>query len=320
MKRRDFIALLGGAAAWPLAARAQRQAMPVVGFLSGTREGPLTATIRQGLAEQGYVEGRNVEIVYRWAELQYDRLPTLAADLVRRDVAVIIATGGANTVQAAKSATSTIPIVFATGADPVELGLSSSLNRPGGNITGVTFLGQALTAKRLELLHDMLPAAKTIGFLVNSTTPQAKAQVRDAESAAQALGVRLTILDARTQGEIERDLAILVGHRIDAFLAGDDPLFSASLAALLARYALPAVHHLRATVDAGGLMSYGADLSDAYRLAGRYAGRILKGEKPGDLPVQQSTKVELIVNLKTAKALGIDVPTSILLRADEVIE
>jgi putative ABC transport system substrate-binding protein len=223
-------------------------------------------------------------------------------------------------VQAAKSATSTIPIVFATGADPVDLGLSASLNRPGGNITGVTFLGEALTAKRLELLHDILPAAKSIGFLVNSTTPQAKAQVRDAESAAQALGVQLTILDARTQGEIERDLAILVGQRIDAVLTGDDPLFSLSLQALVARHALPAVHHLRGSVYAGGLMSYGADLLEAYRLAGRYAGRILKGEKPGDLPVQQSTKVELVVNLKAAKALGIEVPTSILLRADEVIE
>ena len=295
--------------------------MPVVGFLSGSREGPFTAAaIRQGLGEQGYVEGRNVEIVYRWAELQYDLLPALAADLVRRKVDVIVATGGANSVQAAKSATSTSPIVFATGADPVDLGLSASLNRPGGDITGVTFLGEALTAKRLELLHDILPAAKSIGFLVNSTTPQAKAQVRDAESAAQALGVQLTILDARTQGEIERDLAILVGQQIDAFLTGDDPLFTASLAALVARHPLPVVHHLRSTVVAGGLMSYGAELFDAYRLVGRYAGRILKGEKPGDLPVQQSTKVELVVNLKAAKALGIEVPTSILLRADEVIE
>jgi putative ABC transport system substrate-binding protein len=326
MKRREFIAGLGAAAAWPLAARTQQVALPLIGILSGQSEAgnpQLIAVFRKGLGEQGYVEGRNVEILYRWAETQYDRLPEQAADLVRRRVAVIVTGGGAAAVAAAKAATSTIPIVFTAGADPVELGFVASLNRPGGNITGVTFLTVELLAKRLEMLHEIVPAAAAIGFLVNPTTADGKSAVREMEIAARTLGVRLVVVNSSTRSDIEPAFATLAGQQVGAVVVGSDPFFfnnADRVIALAARFAMPAIYHLREIVDAGGLMSYGTSLSDAYRLAGTEAGRILKGEKPGDLPVQRSIRIETVLNLKTARALGLNVPTSILLRSDEVIE
>jgi putative tryptophan/tyrosine transport system substrate-binding protein len=329
VRRRDFIAGLGGAAiAWPLAARAQQTAVPAVGFLSGLSRdaefAKLPNSIRKGLSEQGYVEGRNVEILYRWAEGWYDRLPALAADLVLRRVAVIIAAGsGTPSAIAAKSATATIPIVFVVGSDPVALGLVPNLNRPGGNITGVSFLVQALTAKRLELLHEIVPAATSIGFLVDPRTAADKAEMTEAEIAARTLGLRLVVLNASSQSEIEAAFTGIEAQQVGALLTTGAALFAVQgvqLAALAARHALPAIYHSRATVEAGGLMSYGTIADDTFRLAGVYVGRILKGEKPGDLPVQQSTRFEMALNLKTAKALGIEVPTATLLRADTVIE
>jgi putative tryptophan/tyrosine transport system substrate-binding protein len=326
MRRREFITLFGVAAAWPLAARAQQPAMPVIGYLSVARERAiehLTAAFRKGLAEQGYVEGRNVEILYRWAETQFDRLPALAADLVRRRVDVIVTTAGAASALAAKSATASIPIVFQMGEDPIDAGLVTSLNRPGGNITGATFLSGALTPKRLELLHEMVPAVTMIGYLVNPTNPQTKAQISQTEAGARALGVRLPILDASTPSEIEATFKIFVEERIGALLVDNDALFFNErdrLAALAARHAIPAIYHSRENVKAGGLMSYGAAFADAFRLAGTYAGRILKGETPSDLPIQQSARIELILNMKTAKALGLTFPLTLLGRADDVIE
>ena len=327
IRRREFIAGLGGAAAaWPLAASAQQPALPVIGYLGGSTEtaGPhFAAAFRQGLGELGYVEGRNVAILYRWAEDRYERLPALAADLVSRRVAVIVANVVTAAAVAAKSATTTIPIVFAIGADPVNIGLVASLNRPGGNATGVAFLNTALTAKRLELLHEIVPAAASIGFLVNPTLRNTEASLREAESAARILGVRLTILDASTPSEMEKAFAILVGQQIGALTVYPAPLYFEQrneLAAMAARDKLPAIYTWRESVEAGGLMSYGASIADACRLAGTYVGRILKGEKPADLPVQQSTRIEMVLNLKTAKALGIEVPTATLLRADAVIE
>jgi putative tryptophan/tyrosine transport system substrate-binding protein len=327
MRRREFITLLGSAAAWPVAAWAQKSATPVIGYLSVARESAieaLTAKFRQGLGEQGFVERQNIEILYRWAETQYDRLPTLAADLVRRRVDVIVTTAGSSSALAAKFATATIPIVFQMGEDPVEIGLVANLNRPGGNITGATFLSGPLTEKRLELLHEMVPAITQIGYLVNPTNPQTKAQVSQSEMAARILGLRLIIQNASTSSEIEAAFANLVGQQIGALLVDNDALFfnqRDQLVALAARHGVPAIYHAREIVEAGGLMSYGATFADAFRLAGTYAGRILKGEKPGDLPVQQvTTKVELVINLKTAKALGIDVPPMLLARAYEVIE
>lgn len=325
MKRREFIAGLG-AAAWPVGARAQ-QLMPAVGYLSANIESAsraTTAAFRQGLGEIGYVEGQNVELIYRWADAQYDRVPGLAGDLVRRGVAVIVATGGAGPALAAKSATATIPIVFAHGADPVLIGLVASFNRPGGNVTGVSFLTVALTAKRLELLREIVPAATSIGYLVNpAQTPIVEASMREAEIAARTLGVRLVVLNASASGDIELAFTTLVEQRIGAVLVDADPfLFAQSdhLAALAARHAVPAIYAFREAVEAGGLMTYGASLSDAYRLAGSYTGRILSGEKPAELPIQQYTKVEFIINLKTAKALGLTFPLNLLGRADEVIE
>jgi putative tryptophan/tyrosine transport system substrate-binding protein len=306
--------------------RAQQPAMPVVGYLNGGRESAVRSTttaFHQGLRELGFVEGRNVEILYRWADTDNDRLPALAADLVRRGVAVIVATNSTGAALAAKSATATISIVFAVGIDPVELGLVASLNRPGGNTTGVSFLVQELVAKRLEVLHQFVPAATSIGFLVNPTLPRIEAQIREAEIAARILGLRLAILKASTASEIEGALANFETQRMDALLAGSDVLLfelSGRLAAWAARNAVPAIYSCREIVDAGGLMSYGASLSDAFRLAGTYAGRILKGEKPADLPVQQATKVELVLNMKTARALGLTFPIALLVRADEVIE
>jgi putative ABC transport system substrate-binding protein len=325
VRRRDFIAGVGGAAAaWPLAARAQQPAVPTIGYLSGVTEGTankFTAAFRQGLSEQGYTEGRNVEIVYRSAEGQLDRLPGMVADLVRRRVSVIVATTGA--AQVAKAATTTIPIVFAVGADPVELGLVASLNRPGGNATGVSFLTVALTAKRIELLREVAPAATSVGFLVNPTNPQAETETREAENAARLLGLRLVTLNASTPNEIDTMLVNLAGQQIGALLVSADGLFMAQrdrLVALVARQAVPAIFYPREIVEVGGLMSYGASIADAYRVTGTYAGRVLKGEKPADLPVQQSVRIELIINLKTAKELGVTFPLKLLGRADEVIE
>ena len=324
MRRRDFIAGLGGAAALPLAAFAQQRALPVIGYLSALTESSsrtYSAAFRQGLGEQGYVEGRNVEILYRWADTQYDRLPGMAADLLGHRVAVIFA--NANAADFATGTTATIPIVFMVANDPVKSGLVASLNRPGGNATGVSVLVRELTAKRLELLHEIAPAVTSIALLVDPTRPMVEAEIREAEIAAAVLGVRLVTLKASTPSEIEAAFAMLAGLRIGALLAGTDPLFFVQrdqLAALAARHAVPAIYQSREFVDAGGLMSYAANWSDGYRLAGTYVGRILKGEKPADLPVQQATRIEMVLNLKTAKALGIEVPTATLLRATEVIE
>jgi putative ABC transport system substrate-binding protein len=325
MRRRQFIAGLGSVTAWPLAARAQPRNVPVIGYLDAGSESaraPFTAAFHRGLGERGYFEGRNVEILYRWAGSRYDQLPALAADLVSRQVAVIHAQSTPAAL-AAKSATATIPVVFSLGSDPVSLGLVASLNRPGGNVTGVTFLAQDLTAKRLALLYEIVPTVTSIGLLANPSGPQTEAEVHEAQSAARTLGVKLTILNATTPTEIDAAFAILIGQRIAALLVGVDTLFVEQrdqLARLVARYPVPAIYPFRDFVDAGGLISYGPSWLDAWRVAGTYVGRILNGEKPGDLPVQQSTRIETVLNLKTAKSLGIEIPTPTLLRADEVIE
>ena len=327
MKRRAFITLLGGAiAAWPPAARAQQLAMPVVGFLHGAspNEGyrSVVAAFRQGLEEAGYVEGRNVAIEYRWAEGNYDRLPAMAADLVRREVAVIAATSTpANLV--AKAATSTIPIVFTAGGDPIRLGLVASLSRPGGNVTGVVSLTQDVAPKRLELAHELVLTATVIGLLINPKNPNAGSVTRDSQAAAANLGLQLTVQHAGTEAELDDAITSFRQTRAGALVIGTDAFFNShaeQLGALTIRNSVPAIYANHEFVAAGGLASYGGDTVEQYRLVGRYVGRILKGEKPADLPVQQSTKVELIINLKTAKALGLTVPSSLLGRADEIIE
>jgi putative ABC transport system substrate-binding protein len=325
--RRKFLATLGGAvAAWPLAARAQQPAMPVVGFLNGgTADGyaPMVAAFRQGLNEAGYVEGRNVAIEYRWAGGQYDRLPSLAADLVQQKVTVIAATTTPAAL-AAKAATSTVPIVFTTGGDPVELGLVASLNRPGRNLTGVTNLNVEVVPKRLELARELFPGATTVALLVNPANPVAATVSKDLQAVADTLGVRLHVLHASTEADFEAAFATAVQLRAAALvITAADPVFgsyAAQLGALALRHRVPAIYQYREFAAAGGLMSYGGYTTDTYRLGGVYTGRILKGEKPADLPVVQSTKVELIINLKTAKALGITVPLPLSGRADEIIE
>jgi putative tryptophan/tyrosine transport system substrate-binding protein len=326
MRRREFITLLGaGAAAWPLAARAQ-QPMPVIGFLNGGSPdlfANLVRAVRQGLKETGYIEGQNVAIEYRWAEGQNDKLPTLAADLVRRQATVIVATTTPAAL-AAKATTATIPIVFFVAGDPVELGLVASLNRPGGNLTGTTTLTLEVGPKRLELLHEMVPTATIIALLVNPTSPNlAEAQARDLQIAARILGLQIHVMHASADRDLDSVFATLVQLKAGGLVISSDSfLFSRSeqLAALAARHAMPAIYPFREHAAAGGLMSYGASLEDSHRLTGAYAGRILKGEKPADLPIQQSTKFELVINIKTAKTLGINVPLHLQQIADEVIE
>ena len=327
MRRREFVTLLGGAAAWPFAARAQQPAMPVIGFLgsaSPDEYGIRLRAFRQGLKEAGHVDGQNVAIEYRWAEDQYNRLPTLAAELVHRQVAVIVAGGGTPAAVAAKAATVTIPIVFAIATDPVKIGLVASLIRPGGNLTGVTNLNVEIAPKRLEVLHELLPSVTIIAVLVNlSSAAIAEPFLLDLQPAARALGLQLHVLNASSDRDFDSVFATLVQLRAGALLISPDNFFNArieQLAALSLRHAVPAIYQYRPFVAAGGLISYGSDETEFYRLAGIYAGKILNGEKPADLPVVRSTKVELLINLKTAKALGITVPQSVQSRADEVIE
>jgi putative ABC transport system substrate-binding protein len=324
VKRRALITLLGGAAAaWPLAARAQQPTIALVGLLSGAlvHDYQLRA-LRQGLKEAGYIEGRNIAIKYVSADGRFERLPELAAELVADSSAVILAIAPPAAL-AAKAATAKIPIVFTAGADPVDLGLVSSLNRPDGNLTGVHFLIAALAAKQLELLRELVSSSTVIGLLVNPANPVSESQTRDVQAAAVALGLKLSVLNASSESDIEAAFASFVQQRVDAVLVGSDPFFLSrrdQLVGLTGRHAISAMYSLREFAVAGGLMSYGTSLTDAFRLAGAYAGRILKGEKPADLPVQQAAKFELVVNLKTAKALGLTVPPSLLARADEVIE
>jgi putative tryptophan/tyrosine transport system substrate-binding protein len=326
MRRRQFIPLLGGATTWPLVARAQQPAMPVIGFLDSRSPDAVTGRLRafrQGLKEAGYVEGENVAIAYRWAEDQYDRLPALAGDLVRRQVAVIVASG-IPSISAAKAATSTIPIAFILAEDPVRLGLVSSLARPGGNLTGVNFLSAELVAKRLELLRELVPRIARVAVLLNpADSARTESSLRDVEAAARAIGLQIQILNANTSREIDAAFDSIARDRPDALFVTTTTFLSArmvQLALLAAFYRLPSSHDLREFVEAGGLMSYGTNIADVYRQNGVYTGRLLKGAKPADLPVMQSSKFELVINAHTARMLGIEVPPMLLARADEVIE
>ena len=325
MKRREFIAGLGGAAAWPVVAWGQQQPLPVVGFLmpgGHVVDAYLEAAFRKSLNDAGYFEGTNLRIEARWAENEPDRLAALAADLVSHQVTIIVA-GGNRPALVSKAATSTIPIVFATGSDPVKLGLVASLNRPGGNLTGVIFLAQSLESKRLGLLHDMVPQANRIAVLLNPNNPAADVQVRGVDEAARALGLQLYTQHAGTERDIDTALASIAEARVGGLLVGGDPLFNnqrANIVAQAERYRLPAIYEWREFPEVGGLMSYGTSLTGAFRQVGVYTGQILRGAKPADLPVQQATKFELVINAKTAKSLGIGVPPLLLASADEVIE
>jgi putative ABC transport system substrate-binding protein len=326
MRRRSFIALLGSAAAWPLAARAQQATKPAVAFLgssSAAEWSPFVTAFQRGLKEAGYVEGENVIIEYRWADGQYDRLPELAADLVRRQVTVILAAGSPAPALAAKAATTTIPIVFALGIDPVQFGLVASLNRPGGNITSVNFLVGHLAEKALGLIHELVPNVAVAGMFVNPNNPNADSVTRNARETARSLGLQLHILNAGTAQDIDAAFASIVEQRIGVLLAGADPFILGrrdQVVALAGRHAVPAIYFAREFVTAGGLMSYGTSISEAYRRAGIYTGKILKGARPADLPVEQSTRFEFVINLKAAKALGLTTPDKLLALADEVIE
>ena len=323
IRRREFIVGLG-AAGWPLAARGQQPAMPVVGFLNGASAdgyAPMLAEFRRGLKETGYVEGQNVAVVYRWLEGQYDRAPAMAAELVRRQVAVIVANTPGNLV--AKATTTTIPIVFTTSSDPVEIGLVASLSRPGGNITGVTQINVEVAPKRLELAHQLVPTATLFAVLVNPNNPNTETQLRELQAAARILGLQLIVLQASAERDFDTVFATLTQLRAGALVIGVDVLFVSRnelLAALALRHAVPAIFQDREFAAAGGLISYGGSVADSYHLAGIYTGRILKGEKPADLPVQQVTKMQLVINMNTAKLLGLTFPLTLLGRADEVIE
>ena len=327
MKRREFITLLGAAAVWPLAARAQQPAVPVIGFLSSSSPNGFAIRLRafrQALKDAGYVEGQNVTVEYRWAEGQNARIPALAAELVRRQVAVIVS-GGTNSVVAVKAATSTIPIVFEVAVDPVASGLVASLDRPGDNVTGVTNLNVEVGPKRLELMHELLPSVTVFAALVNPTDSSVIAEpyVRGLQAAARGFGIQLHVLNASTEQEFDRVFADLVQLRAGGLMIAPDQFFASrieQLAASTVRHAIPAIYQYQAFTNAGGLLSYGGSETDNYRLVGNYVGRILKGEKPADLPVIQSTKIELIINLKTAKTLGINVPNTLIGRADEIVE
>ena len=325
--RREFITLVGGAAiSWSLVARAQQAAMPVIGFLNASSSdgyAPMASAFRQGLKEIGYVDGQNVAIEYRWAEGQNDRLPSFVADLVQRKVNVIAATTTAAAL-AARAATTTIPIVFETTSDPIQLGLVASLNRPGGNVTGVTQTNMETMPKRIELLHELVPTASVMALLVNPTDPAlADSATKELQEAASTLGLKLHVLQASTERDFDAVFTKLVQLRVGGLVIGSDPFFtsrSQQLAKLTVDHAVPAVYQFREFAVAGGLLSYGAAITDAYRIAGNYTGRVLRGDKPADLPVQQATKIEMIINLKTAKALGLNVPNPLVGRADEVIE
>jgi putative ABC transport system substrate-binding protein len=325
MRRRDFITLLGGAAAWPLAARAQQPTMPVVGFVNaGSSDAPLAAAFRKGLNEAGYFEGQSVTVEYHWLEGQFDRLPALMADLVRRRVAVIATPAGNYAAQAAKAATTAVPIVFGVSEDPVKLGLVASLARPGGNLTGINFFATELEAKRLALLHELVPKAVRIAVLVNpANIPATESALRNIPEAARAIGLQIQVFKASTSREIETAFATLVRDRADALYVAGDVFFTSrrvQFATLAARYGIPASFPSREAVEAGGLMAYAADRPAMFRQVGAYTGQILKGAKPADLPVLQSTKFEFVINLQTARALGLDVPLHLQQLADEIIE